>query len=206
MARKKWTPNQEVTPSVLKFREKRKWQIALRRYVLEGNHCIAYAPYFGLDIEHMRKWFEFQFTEALSWSNFGKMWQFDHIVPVAYFDGNIDQDLKLCWNFTNLRVESFQKNKERGQRLDVLAAKEYFEDLYRTTSYPICKKMLDKIETIKLSELLATKPQKEFLTQNKDYLDFIRDYSSLEFELLNRGRTMEEVRKEMNFIRNLKLD
>lgn len=207
MARKKWTAKEReyVTQGDLRFREKRKWQIALRRYVLEKNFSITYAPYFGLDIEHIRKWFEFQFTDGLGWSSFGVAWQFDHIIPVAYFDFSQEEDLKLCWNFVNLRVEASDNNKNRGQRLDLLAAKGYFKKLYEATSYPICLKMLDKIEKIKLSELLATEAQVAFLLQNKEYLDYIRDYSSIEFELLNRGRSIEEVKKEIDFIKNLKL-
>ena len=55
MARKKWTPRDEITPELLAAREKRKWQIALRRYVLDGNPSTRYAPYFGLDIKTLRR-------------------------------------------------------------------------------------------------------------------------------------------------------
>ena len=35
--------------------EKRKWQLAFRRYVLEGTPSEAYAPYFGIDRVQLRK-------------------------------------------------------------------------------------------------------------------------------------------------------
>ena len=101
MERKKWTPKAEITVSLLKFREKRKWQLAFRRYVIEKNKSSFYALYFGLDIEQLRHWIELQFTENIRWDNFGTSWQFDHIVPVAYFDFFNEDDLKLCWNFIN---------------------------------------------------------------------------------------------------------
>ena len=63
MARKAWTPQTEITDSLIRFREKRKWQLSYRRYVLEKAPSEAYAPYFGLDIETLRQWFEAQFTE-----------------------------------------------------------------------------------------------------------------------------------------------
>ena len=75
MPRKKWTPHEEVTGSVLTFREKRKWQIALRRYVLEKNKSSFYAPYFGLGIETFRKWIEVQFDSETNWENFSESWQ-----------------------------------------------------------------------------------------------------------------------------------
>jgi hypothetical protein len=52
MKRKRWTAKTEVDASLLQFREKRKWQIALRRYILERNKSTYYAPFFGLSIEN----------------------------------------------------------------------------------------------------------------------------------------------------------
>ena len=200
MSRKNRLP-QPVTPALLKFREKRKWQIALRRYVLERNVCVFYAPYFGLDIGNIRKWFEVQFLDGNSWNDFGKKWQFDHIIPVTYFDFSDEQELKLCWNFTNLRVEQFQRNKDRGNRLDVSAAKGYFEELYKATLYLPCLKLLEKIDKIELSEMVSSKKQQEFINESRPYLDMIENYSAFEFELLNSGRTVEEVKKEIDFLK-----
>lgn len=200
MARKRWEAQLEVTPALLKFREKRKWQINLRRYVIQKNPCPFYAPYFGLDIENIRKWFEYQFNDKLTWENFGTEWQFDHIIPVVYFDHSDEQELRLCWNFTNLRVEPFQLNKNRGNRIDVLGAKSYFDELYIKTGYSVTKALRDKIAQIELSELLSSEPQQKFLADHKDYLTHIENYSVFEFELLNHGRSLEEVKKEISFL------
>ncbi len=202
MGRKRWTAQIEVTSDILKFREKKKWQISLRRYVLGESPSQVYAPYFGLDIASIKKWFEFQFVGELSWENFATAWQFDHIVPVTYFDYSQHEDLKLCWNFTNLRIEAFQKNKNRGNKLDVLAAKAYFQELHRKTKYNVCRKMIEKIESIEISALQSTEPQQKFISDNREYLELIEDYSVFEFELLNSGRNIEEVKKEVNFFRS----
>lgn len=111
MERKKWTPKVEITDGLIKSREKRKWQLALRRYVLEKNISPGYAPYFGLNIVKFRQWIEIQFTGELNWENFGAAWQFEHIVPLAYFDFSIEDDMHLCWNFINIRVESLELKK-----------------------------------------------------------------------------------------------
>jgi len=204
MARKKWTPAQETTPTLLQFREKRRWQINLRRYVLDKSPCPNYAPYFGLDIEKLRKWFDMQFPNGISWDDFGKKWQFDHIIPVTYFDFSNEAELKLCWNFTNLRVELFEPNKDRGNRLDVLAAKAYFEELYKETAYSPCLRLLEKIDKIELSALVSSQMQQAFINKFKDYLEMIEGYTAFEFELLNHGRTLEEVRKEIQFLKKFK--
>jgi hypothetical protein len=201
MARKRWEAKTEITPALLRFREKRKWQINLRRYVIDKSPCPYYAPYFGLDISNIRKWFEYQFTEALDWANFGKAWQFDHIIPVTYFDHEIDGELRLCWNFTNLRVEPLEYNKARGNRLDVLGARTYFEELHAQTGYPPAKALREKISRIELSEFISSEPQQKFLIDLKDYLIHIENYNEFEFELLNRGRSPEEVTKEMDLLK-----
>jgi hypothetical protein len=203
MARKKWSAKTEITPELLKFREKRKWQIALRRYVLDKNPCPFYAPYFGLDIENLRNWFEVQFSSGASWDDFGKKWQFDHIIPVTYFDFSNETELKLCWNFTNMRVEQFQRNKNRGNRSDILGAKLYFEELYQKTLYSPCINLLKKIDQIELSEMVSSEKQQNFINENRSYLNMIENYSAFEFELLNTGRDIGEVKKEIEFLKKL---
>ncbi len=201
MARKRWTKANKETPSLLKFREKRKWQINLRRYVVQESPCPAYAPYFGLDIKNMRLWFECQFHSEIGWKDFGIKWQFEHLVPVTYFDFAKDDELKLCWNFTNLRVEKFQLNKDRGYRLDVLAAKNYFRELYETTRYTPCQRLLHKIDQLELSDFISTESQQAFIKDHREYLGMIENYTEFEFELLNSGRTIEEVKKEIDFLK-----
>ncbi len=201
MARKKWEAKIKVTPSLIVFRAKRKWQIALRRYVLNGHPSIYYAPFFALDIRTLRSWFENQFENGMSWTNFGDEWQFDHVIPVAYFDFEDEDDLKLCWNFTNLRVESKDLNRNRGQRVDVIASKAYFKELYDRTNYLPCLRLLEKIDRIELSELKSSQKQFEFIVQHRAYLNMIEDYSSFEFELLNRGRSVDDINKELAFMK-----
>jgi len=201
MPRKKNQPPPFTTEALLKFREKRKWQIALRRYVLEKNPCTAYAPFFGLDMNKMRQWFEYQFQNGANWENFGEVWQFEHIIPVSYFDFSSETELKICWNFTNLRVEHLQKSKDKGNRLDVLAAKNFFRELYEKTNYEPCLKLLQKIDQLEIAEFISTDTQQLFIREHWDYLKTIENYSGYEFELLNTGRSTEEVKKEIDFFK-----
>ena len=201
MATKKRATQAEPTASLIKFREKRKWQIALRRYVLEKNICIEYAPYFGLDIENMRKWFECQFKDGVGWDDFATKWQFDHIIPVSYFDFASEEELKMCWNFTNIGVEMIGETKEGSNLLNLMAAKKYFTELYNTTGYSICKRQLNKIDQIEQSDIIRTQGQEGFIREHIDYLNQIEHYTSFEFELINRGRNIDDVKKELEFLK-----
>lgn len=203
MERKKWTPQTEETESLLQFREKRKWQIALRRYVLDRNKSSYYAPFFGLGHEKFRQWIEAQFDEELSWENFSKAWQFDHIIPVAYFDFTIEEDMFLCWNFSNIRVEKLLPGKSRQNRIDVLAAKAYFESLLQKTGYSICQKMVEKITRIEVSQIASNERLENFILENKEFLDATSVFGSYEFEKLNSGASVESILYEINFFKKL---
>lgn len=200
MARKKWTPQEEVTSSVISFREKRKWQIALRRYVLEKNKSSFYAPYFGLGIETFRKWVEAQFDEQTSWDNFSEAWQFDHIVPVAYFDFESDEDMKLCWNFTNIRVAKVDPDANKSHRVDLLGAKAYFQALFDKTEYPICQKMVEKLAVLEQSQLAGHEKLEKFIAERKFYLDTLTGLPSYYFDKLNTGTPVGDIRKEIEFL------
>ncbi len=202
MARKRYT-KQEETPETLRIREKRKWQIALRRYVLEKHPCVSYAPYFGLDILTMRQWFESQFREGVGWDDFGEKWQFDHIIPVAFFDFTQESELKACWCFLNLRVEHLVENKEWGNGFNAFSARSFFKVLWEKTRYGRIKGLLDKLEQIERAEKIETTAQEAFLKKNKEYLSLLDEYSPFEFELLNSGKSTEEIKKEIDFIKNL---
>jgi hypothetical protein len=188
----------ELSDADFTFNEKRKWQIALRRYVLEKNKSSQYAPYFGLDIENFRKWIELQFDTELGWNNFSKAWQFDHIVPVAYFNLKEEDELRLCWNFINIRVEKIAHNKNRGNRVDVYETKRYFEKLYQKTLLPICLIMLDKINSISVSEITASSAQEDFIIEKKEYLNTLYSLGAYEFTQLNSGETIKEVLEQQN--------
>jgi hypothetical protein len=175
------------------FNEKRKWQIGLRRYILEKNVSYDYAPYFGIDNNSLRNWIEIQFTQEMNWDNYAKVWQFDHVVPLAYFDFNNEVDLKLCWNFINIRPQPIEFDKTSGIRLDVLGSKSYFEQLFQKTNYLFCKEMMEKIDRIVLAQAIVTEPQEHFLKEQSAFLNKIKDLDADEFKALNTGMRIEEI-------------
>lgn len=201
MARKRWTPQTQVTDALLKFREKRKWQLGYRRYVLEGKPSEAYARYFGLSARLLREWFELQFTPGENWENFGEAWQFGHVLPSSCFDYSLEEDLVLCWSFINLRVEPIEAGNTRNGQADLLAARPYFEALYQKTGFSLCRKMLDKIaliekETGRLPPALA-----DFIITNRSSLEKITTLSTEEFAKLNEGMGVDEILLEREILK-----
>ncbi|HMJ47904.1 MAG TPA: hypothetical protein VK498_11285, partial [Ferruginibacter sp.] len=170
---------------------------------IESQPSVPYAPYFGLDIKSIREWFETQFENDMKWENFGEQWQFEHIIPVIYFDFSIKNELKLCWNFTNLRVEAVSQNKNRGHKVDVLAAKAYFKKLHDETGYTPCLMLLQKINEIELFEIINSEKQFSFIKKYRDFLELVENYSEFEFGLLNKGRSIEDVNREAQALKKI---
>ena len=186
-------PEKEVTSSSLKFKEKRKWQIALRRYVLQNNHTSAYASFFGIDIQGFRTWIELQFTEGLSWDNFGTSWQFDHIVPVAFFDFELQQDLCLCWSFINIRVERLDEQNNKAYKTTLLVVRKNFEDLFIKTGLQVCKQMVDRIQQMENSFSLYNHKQENFINENKEKLEALIGLTAGEMSLFNQGTSLKDI-------------
>ncbi|GAC1536461.1 MAG: hypothetical protein NVS3B15_16950 [Sediminibacterium sp.] len=168
---------------------------------MDGSPSEAYASYFGLDTPTLREWFELQFTGELNWINFGKNWQFDHIVPATYFDYSNEEDLRLCWSFINLRVEKIELNKNRGNRIDVLAVRPYFQDLYDKTGFSLCLKMLEKIKTLEIGNIESHPAIETFIIQNKTHLEAISSLTKEEFHRLNQGTSLSDILLEREILR-----
>ena len=53
--------------------------------------------------EDFIKYLEKQFTEGMTWENYGKKgWHIDHIKPVSKFNLLDEKELRLCFHYTNL--------------------------------------------------------------------------------------------------------
>ena len=67
----------------------------------------------------------------------------------------------------------------------------------------MARALRDKIVGIELSELASSEPQQRFLIEHKSYLEHIENLSAFEFELLNSGRSVKDVKQEMDMINNI---
>lgn len=58
----------------------------------------------GYKLDELREHLQSQFTEGMSWSNYGQ-WHIDHIKTIASlnFSSYDDEDFKKCWALSNLR-------------------------------------------------------------------------------------------------------
>jgi hypothetical protein len=67
----------------------------------------------GCSIENLKKHLEKQFTQGMSWKNYGK-WHVDHIKPCANFDLSKKTEQQKCFNYNNLQPLWAVDNLKKG--------------------------------------------------------------------------------------------
>ena len=202
MNRKKWTAKNDalITSEILLEREKKKWQLNFRRYVIEKKTCPIYAPYFGLNIELIREWYELQFSSNLTWENFGKKWYFKHIIPMSFFDFNDTDDMKLCWNFLNIKIEAL-KNSVHSECM-ITQILQYFTQLNNEFNLPILQQFISKIHSI-IHANQDDKPsinQVQFIQNNLVFLKDVTNFNEIDFYKLNTSISYKDMLIERDLI------
>jgi 5-methylcytosine-specific restriction endonuclease McrA len=56
--------------------------------------------------------------KKMNWKNYGE-WHIDHIIPLAYFDLTIEEELIQAWYYTNLQPLWAEENLKKGAKHDL---------------------------------------------------------------------------------------
>jgi hypothetical protein len=90
---------------------------------LISHHCKrskVLEPYLGCSFLAFTQHIEFQFTDGMTWDNYGRgfgKWEIDHILGCNNFDLSKEEDRKKCFNFTNLRPFWSSANRQKSRIL-----------------------------------------------------------------------------------------
>ena len=130
-----WCRNESHTN--MNYRIKKSLASRLRN-VLEKTDTTM--NYIGCNIQYLREWFEYNFTEEMSWDNYGSYWSIDHIVPVCKFDLTNETEKLKCWNWTNMmpvpvKFNSSKKNIDVDQINYILEKIQTFKEEGSTTKW-----------------------------------------------------------------------
>lgn len=86
---------------------------AIKRKVEPTVHTLELV---GCTKEVLFNHIENQFTDGMTWENYGSTWHLDHIKPCAAFDLNLTEQQKKCFNYKNLRPLTARENKSKGAK------------------------------------------------------------------------------------------
>ena len=75
----------------------------------------------GCTLDQLKVHLEQQFTEGMTWFNYGfRGWHIDHVIPCASFDLTDPVQQRMCFHYTNLQplwaADNFRKGKNSHER------------------------------------------------------------------------------------------
>lgn len=73
------------------------------RFAMKNNKTEKTIKLIGCSIIDLKAYLELKFLPTMSWDNYGKYWQIDHIIPCSKFDLTILEEQLKCFHYTNLQ-------------------------------------------------------------------------------------------------------
>jgi hypothetical protein len=94
----------------------------VRNCIVKGFCSPTTKLYLGCNSVQLRKHLQSKFTDGMSWDNYGRGgWEIDHIRPCCYFDLTDEEQVKICFNFSNLQPLWSADNRKKWTRTNVPA-------------------------------------------------------------------------------------
>jgi parvulin-like peptidyl-prolyl isomerase len=100
----------------IQFKIKTDMRARLRCAIFQDYGCKSMEEYIGCKIQVLREHIESLFEKGMSWDNYGKGWEIDHINPVKDFDLTIDEELKKAYHYTNIRPRWSKTNRSENHK------------------------------------------------------------------------------------------
>lgn len=100
----------ENTTYKLAHNLRRRFYVALKKEYKNGSAIGD----LGCSVEFLKRYLESKFDENMSWENYGKYWQIDHIVPFMNFDLKDNEQVKKVCHYTNLQPLSITEHKKKS--------------------------------------------------------------------------------------------
>jgi hypothetical protein len=121
------------------------------------NKSNSSIEYLGCDIDFYKKWIEFTMKEDMTWENYGKIWNIDHVIPVSSFNSSNNDEMKKAFNWKNTRALYAKDNFSKGKNICEKTLKERdellesFMEIYsnKNINYPTDNPQLSLLETTK---------------------------------------------------------
>jgi len=96
------------------FRLKKRLRSRLREVLKENKKQGSAIKNLGCTIEFLKRYLEFKFHDGMTWDNWGKVWQLDHVVALWRYDlTDKEQFLNAC-HYTNLQPLTIEDHNKKS--------------------------------------------------------------------------------------------
>jgi len=89
----------------------------LAKALKRNSKSLSTMKLINCNIEFLKQHLEKQFTEGMSWDNYG-LWHIDHIRPCFSFDLSKPEEQAKCFHYTNLRplwaIDNYKKGRKNN--------------------------------------------------------------------------------------------
>ncbi len=82
--------------------------------------------FIGCTIQELKLYLESQFTEDMSWENYGEHWHVDHVIPCKLFDLNVPEERLKCFHYSNLQPLRASENMSKQDKLTEYAQRRFW--------------------------------------------------------------------------------
>lgn len=117
---KKWREYQKNRRKDQSYRLHCSISTAINKNISKTMSTNKYLDMFGYTITELKEHLEKQFTEGMTWDNWGRAgmeyrtWQIDHIKPRSAFDFSNKSEILECWSLNNLQPLWSEDNLSKG--------------------------------------------------------------------------------------------
>jgi hypothetical protein len=116
-----WRKNQSVLNPI--FRMSKALRQRIRGAIIKGHKSQKTLDLLGCSLSEFVSHLESQFTEGMSWSNYGNpngnhsnCWHIDHIKPCSLFDLTQEEEQRLCFHYSNMQPLWGIENIKKGSK------------------------------------------------------------------------------------------
>lgn len=71
----------------------------------------------GCSLDDFKIYLEKQFKSNMTWENYGKVWEIDHIIPCCEWNLFNPEEQKMCFHYTNLQPLYVSDNRKKSKKL-----------------------------------------------------------------------------------------
>lgn len=95
--------------------------------------------YLGSNVNFIKSWLEYNFTDEMSWANYGSYWQIDHTIAIHLWDLADEGETNMSFNWKNMMPLEKTKNNRKAARLvpiRVLLQEQRLREFFRDNKLP----------------------------------------------------------------------
>ena len=103
----------------INFRMKKIIRTRLSKVLKDPKKSYSIADILGVSVDTFKVWIEYQFDDNMTWDNQGTYWDIDHVISCSSFDLSKDDEINICFNWSNMRPLHKTENYKKWIYVDI---------------------------------------------------------------------------------------